>query len=191
MTDEQRRALRQQRSRGVLEEFRAWMDSQLAALRPKHPLRGAIQYMTRRWESFARFLESGAIPLENNEAERAVKLPVIGKKNHLFFASPAGGHAAMTLYTLTATCRRLHVDPMAYLHDVFVRLPTLGEDQLRELLPDRWLAAHPQHKLTLREQEASSRADRKRTSRAKRRKALARVQRRAKQGRTADGPRNH
>lgn len=174
MTDDQRHALRQEQSRPVLIEFKAWMDSQLETLRPKHPLRGAIQYMTKRWGSFARFLESGAIPLENNAAERAIKMPVIGKKNHLFFGSPRGGEAAMVFYTLTATCRRLHIDPQAYLHDVFVRLPHLSGDEILTLLPDRWLEAHPQHRLQLRIDQAQRRASRKRAARANRRRALVR-----------------
>lgn len=171
-SDAARHEHRQQYSRPVLTAMKQWMDEQLAVLRPKHPLRGAIQYMTKRWESFTRFLTSGAIPLENNAAERSVKLPVIAKKNHLFFASTAGGEAAMIFYTLTSTCRRLHVDPSAYLRDVFTRLPQMSRDALAELLPDRWLAAHPQHRLELREREADGRAQRKRESRAKRRRAL-------------------
>jgi hypothetical protein len=131
-----------------------------------------LNWYFKRWESFARFLESGAIPLENNAAERSVKLPVIAKKNHLFFASTAGGEAAMIYYTLTSTCRRLHVDPSAYLRYVFTRLPQTSGGSLADLLPDRWLSAHPQHRLELREREADDRSKRKRASRAKRRQAL-------------------
>lgn len=32
-----------------------------------------INYMLNRWESFTRFLESGAVPMENNAAERVLK----------------------------------------------------------------------------------------------------------------------
>jgi transposase len=171
-TNASRHAHRQQYSRPVLSAMKKWMDEQLEVLLPKHPLRGAIQYMTKRWASFARFLESGAIPLENNAAERSVKLPVIARKNHLFFASTAGGQAAMIFYTLTSSCRRLHVDPSAYLRDVFTRLPQLSEGALADLLPDRWLAEHPQHRLEIRQRQADRRAQRKRQSRAQRRKAL-------------------
>lgn len=172
LTDAARHELRQQDARPVLSAMKTWMDEQLETLLPKHPLRGAIQYMTKRWASFARFLESGAIPLENNAAERSVKLPVIARKNHLFFASTAGGEAAMIFYTLTSSCRRLHVDPSAYLRDVFTRLPLVSEGALVDFLPDRWLAEHPQHRLEIRERQADQRAQRKRQSRARRRKAL-------------------
>jgi hypothetical protein len=54
-----------------------WMDEQLEVLLPKYPLRGALQYMTKRWASLAWILESAAIPLENNAAEGMVKLRVM------------------------------------------------------------------------------------------------------------------
>ena len=129
--------MRQRKSRLILESMKAWMDEQLASLCPKSLLRGAILYMTTRWDAFTPFLESGAIPLDNNAAERSVKLPVIARKNHLLFAGVAGGEAAMARYTMTATCRRLNIDPSAYLHDVIVRLPTMASGDLDALLPDR------------------------------------------------------
>jgi transposase len=177
LSDQQRHEQRQLRSRPVLEDFKRWMDDQLETLRPKHELRGAIAYMTSRWECFERFLQSGAIPLDNNASERAVKNPVMGKKSWLFFGSVAGGHAAAVFYTLTATCRRLKMDPYPYLKDVFQRLPqcdTTDPASLIPLLPDQWLAAHPQHRLPLRVVESTTKAQRKRTDRKRRRKALAR-----------------
>jgi len=184
LSDEERHQQRQLCSRPVLEAFKRWMDDQLETLRPKHDLRGAIAYMTSRWECFERFLESGAIPLDNNASEQAVKNPVMGKKNWLFFGSVAGGHAAAVFYTLTATCRRLKIDPYAYLKDVFERLPQLMATQcnrddpasLIPLLPDHWLAAHPESRLQARVAESTTKAERKRADRTRRRKALARVQ---------------
>ena len=73
VSDEERHQQRQLRSRPLLAEFKRWMDEQLETLRPKHDLRGAIRYMTTRWECFERFLESGAIPIDNNASEQAVK----------------------------------------------------------------------------------------------------------------------
>lgn len=188
LSDEARHAQRQLRSRPLVEEFKRWLDEQLETLRPKHDLRGAISYMTSRWECFERFLESGAIPLDNNASEQAVKNPVMGKKNWLFFGSPAGGHAAAVFYTLTATCRRLQIDPYAYLKDVFERLPQLVATQdgapdpslLAPLLPDRWLAEHPESRLEIRTIESNAKAARRRARRTRRRKALARSKRKGR-----------
>ena len=184
LSDDERHTQRQLRSRPLLNEFKSWMDEQLKTLRPKHDLRGAINYMTTRWECFERFLEAGNIPFDNNASEQAVKTPVIGKKNWLFFGSPVGGQAAAILYTLTATCRRLKIDPCAYLKDVFERLPLLMQNSsapdvptlLMPLLPDRWLAEHPESQLQLRTAEAKTKSARRRSARTRRRKARNQAQ---------------
>ena len=180
LSDDQRHGQRQRRSRPLVTEFKAWLDQQLETLRPKHELRGAINYMTTRWECFERFLESGAIPLDNNASEQAVKNPVMGKKAWLFFGSEAGGSAAAVFYTLTSTCRRLKIDPYAYLKDVFERLPLCDPQDptsLTPLLPDHWLAAHSESLIQTRVNEANEKAARKRADRTRRRKALARAKR--------------
>ncbi|MCP3883134.1 MAG: IS66 family transposase [Sulfitobacter sp.] len=178
LSDEQRHEQRQRHSRPLVAQFKAWMDEQLQTLRPKHELRGAINYMTSRWECFERFLESGAIPLDNNASEQAVKNPVMGKKAWMFFGSEAGGNAASVFYTLTSTCRRLKIDPYAYLKDVFERLPLCDPQaptSLTPLLPDHWLAAHPESLIQARVNESKQKAARKRADRTRRRKALARA----------------
>lgn len=180
LSDENRHDQRQLRSRPLLAEFKSWLNEQLETLRPKHDLRGAINYMTTRWECFERFLESGAIPLDNNASEQAVKNPVMGKKNWLFFGSASGGKTAAVFYTLTATCRRLKMDPYAYLKDVFERLPGCDPEtpaSLAPLLPDRWLADHPESRQPTRIAESASKSEQKRARRTRRRKALARATR--------------
>lgn len=177
LTNEERHEQRQRRARPLMQDFKSWLDDQLQTLRPKHDLRGAIAYMTKRWECFERFLDSGAIPTHNNATEQAVKVAVIGKKNWLFFGNPRGGAAAAVFYTLTSTCRRLQIDPYAYLNDVFERIPLCKSDDVETitpLLPDRWLAEHPESRLQLRVSQAQDKAARKRALRTRRRKALAR-----------------
>ena len=47
-----------------------------------------------------------------------------GRRNWLFFGSEAGGATAAILFSLTETCKRLGVEPWAYLRDVLDRLST-------------------------------------------------------------------
>jgi transposase len=165
LTDDERHAQRQVHCLPLMQEFKQWLDAQLQGLRPKHELRGAIQYMTKRWECFTRFLESGDVPAHNNASEQAVKVAVIGKKNWLFFGSADGGETAAKLFTLTATCRRLKIDPHKYMTDVCQRWPECDPEDpqsLEPLLPDRWLAEHPDARLEMRVTEAEQKLARKR-----------------------------
>lgn len=170
-TAEQRLAARQERSRPIMGAFHDWLQNERVRQLPKAKLLGAINYMLHRWDSFTRFVESGMVPLDNNVAERALKYPILGRKAWLFVGNPDAGVTAATLLTLTKTCNRLHLDPFAYLQDVYARLPTMSTDELPSLLPDRWLWDHPQHLLPKRVQEAIERAQRAHERRAARRAA--------------------
>ena len=134
---------------------------------------GRDQLLLNRWESFTRFLESGAVPMDNNAAERALKYPILGRKAWLFFGNQTAGETAAKLFTLTKTCNRHRIDPFAYLQDVYARLPTTPPDELPSLLPDRWIQEHPQHLIQERVQEALDRAQRARERRAERRQRVA------------------
>lgn len=166
---EQRLAGRLAESKPIVDALEAWLRSERERQLPKAKLTGAINYMLNRWDSFTRFLESGLIPMDNNEAERSVKYPILGRKAWLFVGNHEAGETAAKLFTLTKTCNRLHIDPYAYLHDVYVRLPTMAAHELECLLPDRWLEEHPQHLIPERVQEALDRAQRARERRAERR----------------------
>ncbi len=74
------------------------------------------------------------------------------------------------LYTLVAICKRLRIDPFAYLRDVFTRLPEIATDKpLEDLLPDRWIDGHPESRLVHRDKQASQAKERRRQRRARRR----------------------
>jgi hypothetical protein len=45
---------------------------------------------------------------------------------------------------MVGTCQRHQIDPFAYLKDVLERLPTHPAERVGELLPDTWLADHPE-----------------------------------------------
>ena len=100
----------------------------------------------------------------------------IGRKNYLFFGSEHGGQTAATLYTLVQSARRNCVDVWPYLTDVLRRIAGIASGDtaaLEALLPDRWLAAHPVHRLEQREEESREALARRRRKWAARRIALA------------------
>jgi len=173
MTDNQRLALRQAESRPIVTGIRAWLDERDRQELPKSPLREGVNYLWNRWESFERFLEDGAIPLDNNRTEAMIKGPVMGKKAWLFFGNENAGETAAVLYTLTMSCKRHAIDVQAYLTDVFRRIRTATPAELESLLPDRWIAAHPEARLKQRVQESHAAAVRKRRRRLRRRLVAA------------------
>jgi hypothetical protein len=59
----------------------------------------------------------------------------------MFYGSDNGGRTAAVLTSFITTCKRLGIDPFAYLRDIFERISTHPGHQLEELLPDKWLSA--------------------------------------------------
>ena len=135
---EQRLALRQQLSAPVLADLKGWMQAERKKLSRHSPVAKAMDYMLRRWDRFARFLEDGRICLTNNAAERALRGIALGRKSWLFCGSDRGGVRAAAMYTLIGTAKLNDVDPQAWLADVLGRIAGTPQSQLDELLPWNW-----------------------------------------------------
>lgn len=141
--EEVRLQMRQDLALPILEQFHAWLLEQARAVLPKSPLGEAVSYALNQWSALCRYTEAGFLAIDNNAAEREMKRIAIGRKNWLFFGSDKGGDTAAILFSFTSTCRRLSVEPWAYLRDVLTRLPSMLPEQLADLLPDHWQAAQP------------------------------------------------
>jgi hypothetical protein len=141
LSGNERRALRQARSLPILADIRAYLEAERPNVLPKSPEGQAMAYTLSNWDALVRYCGDGDLAIDNNGAERSLRGIVVGRKNWMFYGSDRGGRTAAVLTSLTATCKRLRIDPFAYLRDVFGRISTHPLTQLDELLPDRWLAA--------------------------------------------------
>jgi transposase len=136
-----RLALRQARSRPLLEDLKAYLERERRQVLPKSPIAQAIAYTLSNWDALVRYAEDGDLEIDNNRAERSLRGVAVGRRNWTFFGSDNGGHTAAVLSSLLASAKRHHIDPFAYLRDVFERINAHPKNRLEELLPDQWLAA--------------------------------------------------
>ena len=132
-------AVRQELSAPVLAELETWMRAERAKLSRHAPVAKAMDYMLKRWDRFARFLDDGRICLSNNAAERALRGIALGRKSWLFAGSDRGGRRAAAMYTLIGTAKLNDVDPQAWLADVLRRIAGTPQNRLDELLPWNWV----------------------------------------------------
>ena len=129
-------ALRQQKSKPILEQFKAWVDKLLPGTPPNSALGKALAYTTRQWPKLIRHLEHPSIPVDNNYIERQIKHYATGRKGWLFAYDAVGAQASANLYSLVMTCRANAVEPYAYLHYLFDHLPLAScIEQIEALLP--------------------------------------------------------
>ena len=137
---DERRRVRQARAGPLLDALQQWMLETRAKLSAKSELAGAINYALKRWVALTRYRDDGAIEIDNNAAERALRGPVLSRKNFLFAGADSGGERAAMLYTLLETAKLNGLDPEAYLRFVLERIAEQPSNRLAELLP--WNFAH-------------------------------------------------
>jgi transposase len=104
----------------------------------------AVTYALNQWVALQRYLEDGRLAIDNNATERSLRGVAVGRKNWLFTGSEAGGRRAAVLYSIVESCRRLHLDPFAYIRDVLPRLASYPAREVEQLTPAGWKTAFPQ-----------------------------------------------
>ena len=71
--------------------------------------------LDREWDGLARHREFPELDLDNNTSERALRGPVVGRKNYYGSGSVVSAQLASRVFTITATAARAGLNPLAYL----------------------------------------------------------------------------
>jgi hypothetical protein len=163
-----RQALRQRESVPILDRLETYLDELMPRALPKSSMGKAMTYVRNRRQALRRYASDGRLTIDNNVSERALRLQAIGRKNWEFLGSPEAGPRAAVLFTIVAGAKRHRLEPWAYVRDVLL-WSSVGETNLEALLPDRWGASHPEHRLQHRLDESRRTAARQKERRARRR----------------------
>jgi hypothetical protein len=136
------RAVRQERSRPIVDALHAWLTAQLERVSGKSGLAEAIRYALRHWTGLVLFLEDGRLELDTNTIERAIRPIALGRKNSLFAGSDGGARHWAIVASLVATAKLNGVEPLAWLTDVLERMVSgrIKAHELERLLPWTWKA---------------------------------------------------
>jgi hypothetical protein len=142
-SDEDRCGMRQARARPVYDELISWCRTHQPIEPPSSALAAAIRYTLNHRAALTRYLDDGALPIDNGIVERLHRRPAVGRKSFLFAGSHAGGDRAAIAYSILASCDLAGVNPREYLTDV---LPRLARDGVKirdaaAMTPAAWAAA--------------------------------------------------
>ena len=135
---EKRNKMRLEQSASVLEEFIQYTERELKDALPKSPLGRALDYAHKLLPSMRTFLEYGALEIDNNASERAIKPFVIGRKNWLFSNTSRGAKASALIYSIIETSKAngLIVEKyLIYLFDRIANFKSINEEFLDEIMP--------------------------------------------------------
>lgn len=152
-----RRAVRQELSCPLVDQFFAWLAAQAARISRKSDLGMALAYMLRRQNGFRLFLEDGHVDMDSNLVENAIRSPAMNRRNALFAGHDEGGRSWARFASLIGTCKMNGVEPYAYLRDLFTRLANGHLDKdIDALMPWAYAATPAPYNELIRESPVSS-----------------------------------
>jgi transposase len=109
------RELRTKRSRPVIQELLKFLYETKPRFLPGDGISKAIAYCLNHWKGLTHFLTDSTVNLSNNEAERALRHIVVGRKNFLGSQTINGADTAAALYTVIETAKKNSTQPAEYL----------------------------------------------------------------------------
>ena len=131
----EREKLRQEKAKPLMEEWHGWLMTTRMTVANGSATAKAIDYALKRWPALIRYVESGALPIDNNPVENMIRPIAVGKKNWMFTGSERAGRRAAAIQSLLATAKLNGLEPLRWLTETLKRLPTCPNSQIDSLLP--------------------------------------------------------
>ena len=85
----------------------------------------AINFSLNQWQAFTLLIDDGAVEIDNNDAERALRAVALGRENFLHFGSDSGGERGAAIYTLVVTAKLNGLDQSSICALSSLALPTI------------------------------------------------------------------
>jgi hypothetical protein len=136
---EQRFARRLRESAPLVAQLRDWVDTRQCDVEPKSTLGEALGYLHRQWPRLTAFLRDLRMELTNNEVESGLRTWVLDRKTWFFVGHETSARRAADALTILTTCKKMGIDPRAYLRDTLAKI-LAGEKSLVALLPETYAA---------------------------------------------------
>ncbi|MBH84060.1 MAG: IS66 family transposase [Alteromonadaceae bacterium] len=140
---DKRREIRQTKAKPLADALHQWMLAHRQKVPDGSGTAKALDYSLKRWDALTRYLDDGAVPIDNNWVENQIRPWALGRSNWLFAGSLRSGQRAAAIMSLIQSAKPNGHDPYAYLKDVLNRLPTQKNNAIDELLPHNWKLAIP------------------------------------------------
>ena len=111
-------------TKSLLIDLRQHLDLELA--RPVEERSGylteALNYLQHFWNELTAFVQDGALPIDNNIAERTVRCMTTARNNSLHYGSDAGAEMAATYHSIISTVKLHGKSVWGYLGEFFKKI---------------------------------------------------------------------
>jgi transposase len=84
---EERLAVRQAKTRPLVEALKTWVETTLARLAVGSTIAQALRYGLNHWDGLVRYLNDGRVEIDSNTVERSMRPIALNRKNALFAGS--------------------------------------------------------------------------------------------------------
>ena len=108
-------AVEDQALRQALEAMVELRDRELADVELHEAQRKVLESLCNHWKGLSIFVDRPDIPMDNNEAERRLRNPIVGRKNYYGSGSVWSGRLSAMLFTLFQTLLLNRIDPKKFL----------------------------------------------------------------------------
>ena len=109
------RSLRRSESKKVVSRIESWILAKSTKYFESDGIKKAINYAAGHWKELTMFLKDLSLPLSNNDAERALRHVVLGRKNFAGSKTINGADVAATLYTVIESAKKCGHKPQQYM----------------------------------------------------------------------------
>ncbi|HSX19593.1 MAG TPA: IS66 family transposase [Gammaproteobacteria bacterium] len=112
-----------------------WLIQRQKTVIPNTPIYRAINYALNHWRALQNVFADGRLEIDNNTAERAMRVVAIGRKNWMFAGSDQAGHNAAIFYSILESAKQNGLNTFNYLSDVLAKIPNTDSSDMFRLLP--------------------------------------------------------
>ena len=135
LTKLERIGYHQEHSKPIMDELHDYLKNQMESkqVEPNDSLGKAIKYMLKHWHELTQFLRIVGAPLDNNIVERALKIPIRGRRTWLFYKTEYGAMIGGVLTSIIYTCALSGINPLHYLIALQENKSQIVKD------PEKWL----------------------------------------------------
>lgn len=135
MTKSERLQYHQEHSKPIMDELYIYLGNLLSEkkVEPNDALGKAVKYMIKHWPELTQFLRIEGAPIDNNMLERALKIPIRGRRTWLFYKTEYGAMIGGVLTSIIYTCVLSDINPLHYL----IALQEYKNQIVKE--PEKWL----------------------------------------------------
>jgi hypothetical protein len=138
LSAEDKLAMRREKIKPSMEQFKIWMQEQLKVVLPKSPIGVALTYALNQWAYFEPFLNDPRVDLSNILVENAIRPVALGRNNFMFAGSHDAAQRIAIIYSIIATAKLHGIDPFVYIKELLTQLPSAQSKDIEKFLLPEW-----------------------------------------------------